>query len=157
MTRSNKILIVEDNEENVIFISEILEEHGYQFQVVNTGEEALTSIQKMQPDLILLDIMMPRKDGISVYKELKKDPELEKIPIIIITGASLDTGVDLKTGKKKTMNSSADKNHKQIYGEWFGVRIHEKLQNITPDGFIEKPIDPLILIKKIKELLTEKT
>ena len=93
--------------------------------------------------------MMPRKSGISLFQEMKEDRALKKIPIIIVTGASEITGVDLKTGAEVAKEISVNDDVHQ-----FGVVLHEILKGLTPDGFIEKPIDPAILSEKIAELLS---
>jgi DNA-binding response OmpR family regulator len=79
-----KILIVEDDP----FISDIyvveLESKGYEVEVVSDGEKAIKEIEKKENDLILLDILMPIKDGFSVLGEIKSNPSL-KIPVIVLS------------------------------------------------------------------------
>ena len=144
-----EILIVDDSEASVIFLSQIVEDNGHQFRVARNGHEADVAIKERRPDLVLLDLMMPRKSGIAVFQEMKEDPDLSEIPIIIITGASEVTGVDLETGEEAPRETDEDDVARQ-----FGVILHEMLQGLTPDGFIEKPIDPALLSKKIEELLS---
>ena len=148
MTDLQKILIVEDDEQNILYISEILENHDYRYSIARNGAEALDAMKADPPSLVLLDIMMPRKSGVNVYQQMKKDPNLEKIPIIIVTGASQVTGVDMKTGEEVSKESYADD-----FARGIGAVIKEKLDSFTPEGFIEKPIDPSALTAKIKELL----
>ena len=80
--------------EDDTFIQEIyktkLEAHGYQVFVSNNGQEGYDSIKKEMPDIALIDILMPIKDGISLMKDLQKDPQLAKIPIIILTNQGDD-------------------------------------------------------------------
>jgi CheY-like chemotaxis protein len=139
---------VDDSEESVVFLTEILEEHGYPYRVARNGKEAMKAMRESRPDLVLLDVMMPQKGGVAVFHEMKRDPELEKIPIFIITGASGATGVDMKTGEEDPKSSYADD-----FSRRFGVEVRDKLKSITPDAFIEKPIDPQSLGEKIKKLL----
>jgi len=149
MPEDKEILIVDDSDENVAFMSEILEEQGYPYRVAMNGKEALEAMREKQPDLILLDIMMPRKSGLLVWKEMKRDPELEKIPIIIVTGVFDITGIDLDTGAENDKDGYADDMARR-----FGAAVRKQLSGITPDGLIEKPIDPPVLVAKIKELLS---
>ena len=149
MADQKEILIVDDSEANVVFLSQIVEDLGHQFRVARNGKEANTAIQERRPNLVLLDLMMPRKGGISVFQEMKADPDLKEIPIIIVTGASEVTGVDLRTGEEAPKETYEDD-----VGRRFGAALHEKLKGLTPDGFIEKPIDPELLSEKIKELLS---
>lgn len=149
MPEDKEILIVDDVEENIAFMSEILEEQGYPHRTAMNGKEALDAVREKTPDLILLDIMMPRKSGLLVWKELKRDPELKKIPIIIVTGVFDVTGIDLDTGAENEKDGYADDMARR-----FGAVVRKQLSGITPDGLIEKPIDPPVLVAKIKELLS---
>ena len=148
MSNVRDILIVDDNEEQVAFLSQILENNGYKYSVAHNGVEALTKMQASPPSLVLLDIMMPRKSGVNVFHQMKKSPDLTSIPIIIITGASQVLGVDMKTGERKPKESYEDD-----FARSFGGVLQEKLQGLSPDALIEKPVDPRALIAKIRELL----
>jgi CheY-like chemotaxis protein len=148
MSTDKRILIVDDEESNVIYISQILEDHGYEYAVARNGGEALEMMEEEAPRLVLLDIMMPRKTGIGVFQRMKRNPKLEKVPIVIVTGASAVTGVDMVTGEQASKESYDDDLTRRM-----GVLLREKLKGITPDGFIEKPIHPPTLIAKIEELL----
>jgi twitching motility two-component system response regulator PilH len=148
MAGQKHILVVDDSEESRLFLSEILEENGYECHVANNAEEALQAVHEHHFDLILLDVMMPRKSGIFVFKEIKKDPALEDIPIIVITGATEATGVDIRTGEEEPLGSFVDQ-----YPRAVGSRIHKKLATITPDALLEKPLDPPTLGATIKEIL----
>jgi CheY-like chemotaxis protein len=149
MSDGKEILIVDDSDENVAYMSEILEDLGHSYRVARNGKEALETVREKKPDLILLDIMMPRKSGLLVWKEMKRDPELEKIPIIIVTGVFDVTGIDLDTGAEENKDGYADDMARR-----FGAAVRKQLSGITPDGLIEKPIDPPVLVAKIKELLS---
>jgi adenylate cyclase len=96
------ILIADDNEANRDILARRLAVHGYDLVMANDGEEALACAREKLPDLILLDIMMPKKDGLAVCRELKADKSLPFMPIILVTAradtkdivAGLDTGGD---------------------------------------------------------------
>jgi DNA-binding response OmpR family regulator len=96
------ILIADDNEANRDILARRLEAHGYQLLMAADGEEALNCARDKQPDLILLDIMMPKMDGLEVCRQLKADKSLPFIPIILVTAradtkdvvAGLDVGGD---------------------------------------------------------------
>ncbi len=87
-----KILVVDDKREVVELVTATLEGEGYQIICAFDGEEALEKIGREKPDLVLLDIVMPKMDGLEVLSEVKKDPVLKEIPIIMITakGQKLD-------------------------------------------------------------------
>jgi adenylate cyclase len=96
------ILIVDDNETNRDILQSRLEVHGYQLAQAVDGEEALSLACRDHPDLILLDVMMPKIDGFEVCRRLKGDPALPFMPIILVTAkadtkdvvAGLDAGAD---------------------------------------------------------------
>ena len=83
-----RILIVDDNPMNVDILQTRLASHGYETITASDGEEALAKAREKLPDLILLDIMMPKMDGMQVCRELKKDPTLPFMPIILVTAKS---------------------------------------------------------------------
>jgi len=80
-----RILVVDDNEANVDIAKMRLEAQGYEIVTAIDGEEALARVRETEPDLILLDIMMPKLDGIEVTRRLKADASLPFIPIILVT------------------------------------------------------------------------
>jgi CheY-like chemotaxis protein len=107
-------------------------------------------MRENRPDLVLLDVMMPRKNGIAVFKKMRQDSELEGVPVVIITGASEATGVEMTTGEENPKQTYEDDLARE-----FGVKLREQLQNLKPQGFIEKPVEPEQLISKIRSLLNE--
>jgi len=96
---ANKILIADDNEEIIKLLVPNLEKEGFKVVIANDGEEAITKFNKENPNLILLDIMMPKLDGLQVCKNIRK---VSNVPIVMITAKSededvimgLDTGAD---------------------------------------------------------------
>ncbi|SDR28026.1 Adenylate and Guanylate cyclase catalytic domain-containing protein [Rhizobiales bacterium GAS191] len=97
-----RILVVDDNEANLDIARTRLESQGYEVVAAVDGEEALARVRDSAPDLVLLDIMMPKLDGIEVTRRLKNDASLPFIPIILVTAkadakdvvAGLDAGGD---------------------------------------------------------------
>ncbi len=96
------ILIVDDNAANVDIFETRLAAHGYEIYTANDGEKALALARERRPDLILLDVMMPKLDGIEVCRRLKGDTSLPFMPIILVTAktdpkdvvAGLEAGAD---------------------------------------------------------------
>ena len=88
MTKNAKILIVDDDVDCVDSTRTILESKPYEVIVAYEGEEGLKKAKEENPDLILLDVIMPVKDGFTVAEQLKKDSRLSKIPLIMLTGFS---------------------------------------------------------------------
>ena len=97
-----RILAVDDMPTNLEILRVRLEAQGYEVITAEDGEEALTKARELEPDLVLLDIMMPKLDGIAVLKQLKQDAMLRFVPIILVTAKSdvrdvvsgLDSGGD---------------------------------------------------------------
>ena len=84
----NKILIVDDINENLALLCELLQDEGYKTFSANSGELALASLKKNIPDLILLDIRMPGMSGFDVCKQIKQNKKLTKIPIIFLSSVT---------------------------------------------------------------------
>lgn len=100
--RPNRILVVDDHPDNVDLLRARLSAQGYEVQAANDGEQALAAVAADPPDLILLDVMMPRMDGMEVARRIKSNSELPFIPIIMQTALDsterrvegLDAGAD---------------------------------------------------------------
>ena len=96
------VLVVDDNEQNLELLHAYLDELGGEVRLARDGLEAIESVGKAAPDIILLDIMMPRMSGFQVCEQLKKDPETRDIPIIMVTALNevgdveraIDSGAD---------------------------------------------------------------
>ena len=82
------VLVVDDDEANRTLLRDPLEAHGYEIIEAENGEQALQKVEQRPPDVILLDVMMPRMDGFEVCRRLKKDPGTAHIPILIVTALS---------------------------------------------------------------------
>src|SRR5207248_3468070 len=79
------ILVVDDVPDNVYILQRLLESEGYEVTTAGDGESALATIRDKLPDLVLLDIMMPKLDGIATVKQLKADATLPFMPVILVT------------------------------------------------------------------------
>jgi DNA-binding response OmpR family regulator len=88
MTQPERILVVDDNETNRDILEARLKANGYKVLHAGDGEEALAVARRCLPDLILLDIMMPKLNGIEVCRQLKADPALPFTPIVLVTAKS---------------------------------------------------------------------
>ena len=84
---AKKILLIEDEKIMVGLLRKKLTKEGYDVSVAWDGKEGLAKMKKVKPDLILLDIIMPEMGGFEVMKEIVKDRELKKIPIIIVSNS----------------------------------------------------------------------
>lgn len=95
-----KILIVEDDVLLSKMYSSIFASGNYEVQTAVNGQDGLDQARATKPDLILLDIMMPKLNGIEVLRQLKSDPELKAVPVVILTNLAGDSDVQtaLKMG-----------------------------------------------------------
>jgi two-component system, OmpR family, alkaline phosphatase synthesis response regulator PhoP len=88
---AKKILIADDEQNIVISLEFLMKREGYEVLIANDGEEAVQRIRAEVPDLVLLDVMMPKKSGFEVCQEIKSDPDLQGIRILMLTAKGRDT------------------------------------------------------------------
>lgn len=128
---SKRVLVVDDDPDVRLFNTTVLEENGYTPLVATNGEEGLEIIRKELPDLVILDVMMPKQSGIRLYRELKTDKALKNIPVIILSGIA-----------EKTFLRSQN-----ALTEFGGEQVP------PPETYIEKPVEPDELADVIKKVL----
>lgn len=128
------ILIVDDDPDVVLYFSTLLEDHGYRVLSASDGRQGFDRACSEHPDLILLDLMMPAKSGISLLADLKRDEALREIPVIMISGVSGETGI----GMESFFQSLSDDG------------VGEAPQ---PAGYLEKPVRPDRLLGLVKKIL----
>ena len=119
------ILVVDDDPDARDFFITVLEDNGYATVSARDGNEALDRIGEGLPDLVTLDITMPEKSGVGVYRKLREEDEFKAIPVLIITGVSDD----------------------------FKQFISTRRQVPPPEGYLSKPVEPEQLLGKVQELL----
>ncbi len=92
-----KVLAVDDDPVIQRLLQVNLEMEGYEVDLASDGEEALEKVRAFRPDVVLLDVMMPKKDGWQVCAELKADPELREIPVVFLSARAQDADVQKGT------------------------------------------------------------
>ena len=132
MSEENKktILVVDDEPDVRLFLKTVLEDAGFEVMTADNGKHALERIKERKPDLISLDLVMPKMRGITLLQYLQKNPECSKIPFLVVTAHASD-----ELGKEDFLKLKAD----QVL--------------IGPHLYMEKPIVPSEYIKKIEEIL----
>ncbi len=128
---SKRILVVDDEQDVRVFMTTLLETSGFKPVAATNGQEGLEMARTKKPALIIMDIMMPKESGIFMYREVKKDPELSAIPVIMVSALS-----------KKTFFHSQN-----VVDEYEGVKMPE------PAAYIEKPPDADELLEVIRKVL----
>jgi class 3 adenylate cyclase/CheY-like chemotaxis protein len=110
MNTPARMLIADDNPANLDIFRTRLSSHGYDILTASNGEEALAVAREQQPDLILLDVMMPKMDGIEVCKRLKQDKSLPFMPIILVTARTdpKDVVQGLEAGAEEYLTKPID-------------------------------------------------
>src|SRR5258707_190687 len=88
-----RILAVDDEPNIVRLIQVNLERHGYQVETANNGAQALAKIRASRPDLLVSDVMMPEMDGFELLKNVRMDPVLADLPVIMLTAKAQDKDV----------------------------------------------------------------
>jgi len=126
-----KIMIIDDEPDIRVYLAAAAEDNGFEPLTLGAEERIIKIIADKMPDLVVLDIMMPMRSGISIYKEIRTSPSLRHIPIILISGMA-------------SMSDFMGSGFRKLIGD---DRIP------PPDAFIEKPIDLSLLFKQIKLLL----
>ena len=96
-----KILLVEDEKIMINLLEKKLSQEGYSVTVAENGEEGLKEMGKERPDLVLLDIIMPKMGGFEVMEEMGKDSELKKIPVVIIS----NSGQPIELGRARELGA----------------------------------------------------
>lgn len=122
-----RVLVVDDEPDFVAMMKEILVDEGFDVEIAYNGVEAVNKVKTNPPDLVLLDVMMPEKDGYQVCSELKKDDETADIPVILLTAVADHV-------------SSTQYSHSQ------GI-------NLEADDFLTKTASPDEIIESIESLI----
>lgn len=140
---ANRVLLVDDEDKNIRYLSLILEENGFgDVLSAADGDQALKMARQLLPDLVVLDIRMPKKNGIEVFNELKKDPALAGVKVIFLTGESefLYRLAQHESGGAGLRSSRPSE-------------LIKKFTQARPEMFLEKPIEPDDFINAVIKVL----
>jgi twitching motility two-component system response regulator PilH len=126
-----KVLVVDDDSDVRIFNVSVVEDAGYTALTAPNGEEALDMIRREKPDMVILDVLMPRKSGIKMYRQLKMDDDLKDIPVVIVSGIA-----------RRTFLRS-----QEALTEFGTENVPE------PEAYFEKPVEPEELSSAMKNII----
>lgn len=121
---ATKILVIDDEQDVRTYLQTLFVKEGYEVATAADGEEGLSVARQFRPALIFLDILMPKKTGIMLYRRLKKDEQLSAVPVVILTGL-------------------------EQYRSFFAQDFE---QVPRPEAFVEKPPEPEKLRELAREL-----
>ncbi len=124
MSKTKRILVVDDEPDVVTFLATLFQDNGYEVVTAGDGVDAFRLAKSESPDLITLDMSMPEQSGVRTFRDLKADPVLARIPVIIVTGIGEPMRGFLEKIKKAP----------------------------EPEGFIAKPIDKAELLQLVQKL-----
>ena len=120
MAEKKTVLVIDDEPSAVTYLSAVLEDAGYEVVTATDGEEGWTVFEASRPDLVSLDINMPKKSGMKLYREIREHPELGRVPVVVVTAV---TGFGGDPDEFR--------------------RFLESRQHLpAPEGFVAKPIEP---------------
>ena len=119
-----RILVIDDSTTNIVLLEAILSEKGYQIETALNAKEAFIKIEKQIPDLILLDLLMPKVSGFDFLEQLRKNDKTRKTPVMVISAINTD-----------------DENSRKIH-------------DLETVDFLRKPIDIQYLVNRVEEILT---
>jgi len=144
-----RVLVVDDDKNAVKFMSVMLEENGYEPVVAYDGREGLQKIGENKVDLIVLDVMMPKKTGFVLFKELKRKDEYKDIPILMLTAVAASL-TELDAQEEDTFERPYDSLRESLRKTIEEMRGSGE---VRPDMFVDKPVDPEGFLKKVRELI----
>jgi signal transduction histidine kinase/DNA-binding response OmpR family regulator len=148
-----KILVADDKPDNVTLLTRYLGYEGYEYVEARDGLEALDKVRDELPDLVLLDVNMPHKDGFTVLEEIRSDPAVQHIPVIILTAARLDPS-DVQSG----LNLGADDYVTKPFDRHeLMARIRTKLRVKEAEDVIRRRNRELNLLPEIGKELSART
>jgi two-component system, OmpR family, phosphate regulon response regulator PhoB len=126
---AKRVLVVDDELDMRVFMTTLLETSGYKPVSAQDGHEGLEEARRKKPALIIMDVMMPKESGIHMYRELKKDPQLCDVPVIMVSALA-----------KKTFLHSQN-----VLDEYEGGKVPEPL------AYIEKPPEADELLSAVQK------
>jgi len=121
------VLVIDDEPDITTYYSTLLGDSGWQVAVANSGDDGLVLAEQQIPDIIVLDVMMPDRGGLSTLVAFRKNEKTAKVPVVLVTGIQESLTHD--------------------FGDYL-----KRFHHYNPDAYIEKPIDPEILLAKLDEL-----
>ena len=147
---SKRVLVVDDDENTIRFLSVALQENGYEAITASDGEEGFQRVEDSNPDLLVLDVMMPKRTGFVLFKQLRRNEKYKNIPVIMLTAVADVLEEDESQAGDDTFERPFDSLRESLKKTIIQMR-EEGL--VRPEMFIDKPIDPEELVEAVRELI----
>lgn len=128
MSDKPKVLVIDDDADLVSSVRVVMEDAGWKVSSAANGAIGIESARGERPDLIILDVLMPHQDGLTTYEQLRADPALSAVPIIVLTSVS-----------QKLKIGFSEEEFKTHYGH-------------GPEAFLEKPFEPKKFLDTVRRL-----
>jgi len=122
---AKKIMIIDDEEDMRIYLRTLFRKAGYETNEAENGDEGCEKVKADLPDLITLDLLMPKRTGVKCFHTLRQDPTTQQIPIVVLTGLP---------------------RHEELFSRDFEGPL-------KPAAIVEKPIDPDGFLKRVQEII----
>ena len=129
---NRRILIVDDELDMRIYLSTLFKTSGYEPMAVRNGEEGIARARRERPDLIVLDVMMPKQGGVQMYRQLRTEPTLAGIPVIMLSGVPHGSFAHYLAMLSASLGQAVP----------------------PPEAYLEKPVNPETLLPVVTALLT---
>ncbi len=131
MTQPSAV-IIDDEPDTTTYLSALLSDHGWRVRSANRADEGLALLAQDRPDVLLLDLMMPDRGGLSVLVAVRKDPALAGMPVVVVSGIQQTLTAD--------------------YHAFLG-----RFKHFHPDAYLDKPIDAKQLLATVEALTASGT
>jgi len=122
-----RALVIDDEPDQTTYVSTLLEDQGWKVRSANSADDGLALAQEEAPDVVLLDVMMPERGGLSTLIALRKNEKTKAVPVVLVTGI------------QETITHD------------FGAFL-DRFKKHHPDAYLEKPVDPEKLLKTLEEV-----
>lgn len=152
---NKKVLVVDDEEDVRNYLIAALEDAGFDVDSAADGFEAMEKVKESKPDMISLDLVMPKHSGSRFYFDLQKDPELKKIPVLIVTGHARDE-LGKADFENMTMQGPGVYLEKPVNPKKYVATVCKLIGIDTPKGFeVDENEDPDMLRNKLSSSLRD--
>lgn len=145
-----RVLVVDDDENTIRFLSVALRENGYEPITAYDGEEGYQRVEDSNPDLIVLDVMMPKRTGFVLFKQLRRNEKYRDIPVIMLTAVADVLEEDEELSESDTFERPFDSLRESLKKT---IRQMREEGLVRPEMFIDKPIDPEELVDAVRKLI----